>query len=31
MGNNGNTTLKNNYNPDLMYQKIIEMYENVCK
>jgi len=31
MGKNGNAILKNNYNPDFMYQKIIEMYENVCK
>ena len=31
MGENGNTVLKNNYNPDLMCQKIIEMYESICK
>jgi len=31
MGENGNTVLKNNYNPDFMYQKIIEMYVSNCK
>ena len=31
MGENGNNILKTDYNPDLMIQKIVEMYQNVCK
>jgi len=31
MGKNGNKVLKEKYNPDLMYQRIVKMYENACK
>jgi len=31
MGKEGNKVLKEKYNPDLMYQKIVKMYDSVCK